>query len=273
MNQLDINVSRAIDGYAGGVYNPSDTIEINNVLEVDAVGSTDTNARAIKAQGKGNSEGIKAYGGSDSGTGVHGNGSGANGIGVYGSGSSMGVGVYGQGGGNGGAGVCGEGNGTGPGVVALGDGASPPTYGGQGLVAKGKNGSGIYAEGDTGSTGITAKGGDDSRGVYAIGGDSTLHVGYGVYAIAGDNGDNIGVYGLGKNGGAGVRGKGGSSGDGVYGWGVNGKGVRAKADAAAALHLVPQTQASVSTPEEGDFYFDSVAHQPYYFNGTTWQPF
>ena len=95
MNALDINASRAIDGFAGGSYSPSDKLTWNEQLVVDAAGSALTDADCIAGTGKGTGTGVKGTGGADNGVGVTGQGTGT-GAGVYGiSGVGVGPGVYG----------------------------------------------------------------------------------------------------------------------------------------------------------------------------------
>lgn len=64
MNQLDINMTRALDGYGGGTYNPSAAIKVNNEFEADATSSADTNATGLKGTGKGNEPGVEGIAGS-----------------------------------------------------------------------------------------------------------------------------------------------------------------------------------------------------------------
>lgn len=41
MNALDINVSRSLDGYSGGTYNPSNPLQLNHKLILDSTGKAD----------------------------------------------------------------------------------------------------------------------------------------------------------------------------------------------------------------------------------------
>lgn len=56
-NTIDINISRAVDGYAGGVYAPSSTLEWREGVIIDASYSAAGSRRALDATGKGTGEG------------------------------------------------------------------------------------------------------------------------------------------------------------------------------------------------------------------------
>lgn len=149
MNQLDINMTRALDGYDGGTYSPSAALQLNNELIVDSTLASGTNVTAITATGKGNETGITATGGGDNGDGVYGLATHGLGEGVKGvSTGATGNGVYGETS-NTAAGVGGKNNGSGDGVTGLSAFASSTTLDeGTGVKGKSYRGYGIWAEGE-----------------------------------------------------------------------------------------------------------------------------
>jgi hypothetical protein len=258
MNGVDINGSRAIDGYAGGTYNPSAIITINQEFFVDATGAVGANATGITATGKGNEPGISATGGATAGVGVVGNG-GVNGVGGYFTGNGSGSGVIGRGGATG-NGVEGVGFGTAFGGTFTGGNGAP--------LAAGFSCAGVYSEGgshapfavtgDGNCCGLVGVGGNSNTailtacaGVYGYGGNDG---GCGVVGIAHGDGGTTNFYGvLGKpgvlNGGGGVKGDGDSTGIGVWAGGGSVLG--------AALHIDPQLAApSAGVLTDGDVWIE-----------------
>ena len=246
-NHIDINQSRAIDGYAGGTYNTSAFISINNQLKINSTGAVAANVDGIITTGKGTSSGIAAFGGGTDGAGVVGTGGATNGEGVIGIGAGTGQGVVGFGNGTGSivgtyneAGVVGRGGSTaGVGVVGEGTNTHVGVYGLGGTTGGG--GVGVTGTGGgTGGTGITGYGtatgsghgiigyasGTAKDGVIGIG----ITTGSGVAGTGGATG-GVGVYGAGgATGGTGVYGAGGATnGVGVKGVGgaTNGDGMEA----------------------------------------------
>lgn len=132
MNALDINMTRAVDGFAGGTYSPSAPLVWNEQIQADAASSSLTNAVAIQGTGKGSEPGLKGVGsttgngtegvgGASAGNGLSGTGGASGGKGVVGQGgASSGEGVRGLGGAPDGEGVYGEGDGSGAGVRGVG---------------------------------------------------------------------------------------------------------------------------------------------------------
>jgi len=249
MNSLDLDHSRALDGHAGGAYNPTAAIVINNQLEVDATGAAAANVVGIIATGKGTRQGVHSTGGATSGPGVFGTGGAPDGEGLIGTGVGAGTGVIGTGGPTNGVGLLGIGTGTGIGVVGTGGvgGAIGGDFTGSGAL-QGVKGTG----GGTDGTGVTGTGGaTDGRGgsftgaggghgVLATGGATSglgiMAVGKGVGAGAqgvGGLANGIGVIGIGKGTADGMQGSGGAtSGTGVHGFGgaPDGTGVKGEGD-------------------------------------------
>jgi hypothetical protein len=119
MNSVDIDTSRAVDGFAGGTYTPSALLTFTgaaNIAGIECNGGAGS-APGINATGSGNSFGIRGFGGPTDGTGIvgSGNASATNAIGVQGLGKGNLQGVDGIG--DAGPGVYGKGV-TGYGVVA-----------------------------------------------------------------------------------------------------------------------------------------------------------
>lgn len=213
MNALDLDHSRAIDGHAGGTYNPSASITVNNAVIVNSTGAAAANVTAITAIGKGTGHGVLSTGGANSGTGVRGTGGAPHGDGIYGTATGDGVGVYGEGASANGFGVAGFGQGG----VAVG------TYGNAGVYGIGgnPNGSGVIGEGNAGGS-----------GVYGVGGVTN-----GVGVLGEGTGGGSGVKGTGgTTSGIGVVGTGMAAGSGVYGTGgaTNGVGVEGAGTASGA---------------------------------------
>jgi hypothetical protein len=164
MNTVDINASRAIDGFAGGTYNPSDEIILNERFTADA-SSIGANSTAVTAVGNGNLSGVNATGGDASGAGITTLGGAPNGKGIdaTGDGTAAGVDTIG-------------GDSSGPGVLA--DGGAP-------------NGGGVLAQGAGTGTGVAGTGGLTSGiGVVGTGGAPD---GHGIKGVGTGNG--IGVQG------------------------------------------------------------------------------
>jgi len=303
-NQLDIDHSRALDGYAGGTWNPTDIIAINNSIAIDADGSAFTDAVAISGFGKGDGAGILGKGDGSTttpvpdGQGVMGVGAAAGGVGVYGKGIGENPGVYGYCadyhgvygiGGVGDAGVFGEGNASG------GNGVRGQAYGGSysGVYGTANASGGYGVRGNIAATyagyGVCGEGrGTDYAGVYGVASESNVHgvkgigmgdYGYGVVGLgqsstsapaSGDtNANRAGVVGIGgASGGPGVYGHGkGATGNGVVGVGDdNCVGVLAQGGTnRAAIRLIPRT--TPSTVENGDFYYNSSGFLAFYHGG------
>lgn len=261
MNALDINTSRAVDGYAGGTYNPSAGLVWNHTLVVDASGVTGTNVSAFSATAKGAGIAICGLGSGrtaplQEGQGVVGLGCSAGGVGVYGQGGSSGTGgdgiigvatlngygVHGESNATDMAGVYGKSSANGIGVIGVGGGgtlaASVSRQGGyfQGGLTTTSGGLGVYATGGTpsstgsggtggqfaGADGATAAGG---IGALTQGGDGASNGagGAGCYSEAGD-GAGSGAGGNAIHALAGDGGATGGGGIGVYGAGGAGGG-------------------------------------------------
>jgi len=219
-NGIDINQSRAVDGYAGGTYNPSAALVWNEEATFDASGVVAANATGVTGVGKGTEPGGDFAGGS-SGSGVVAvagaaggdpggdfTGSTANGHGVLGTGQGSGQGVRGVGGAGGGEGVRGIGGGATAGVY--GQGGSGGGTGVEGHGVAGGHGVEGYGQG-AGEGGVFQGGASDGHGVTADGGAT----------------NGYGVVGTGAGLGAGVKGTGGGTdANGVEGVGgaTNGNG-------------------------------------------------
>ncbi|MEA3225147.1 MAG: hypothetical protein U9Q07_04290 [Planctomycetota bacterium] len=247
-NIIDINQSRSLDGFAGGTYNPSAAIILNNQLQVDATGAAGANVTAIVATGKGPGSGVNSTGGATDGTGVYGKGGATDGRGVYGYGTGTGAGIYGNGGATSGDGVYGiGGTPNGKGVNAQGTGAGTGVYGvgggGGGIggefiggVAGGHGASGlgvltgdglIGIGGATNGRGVTGLGKGNAAGVEGTGGATS---GVGVLGTGGTP-DGFGVTGVGTGAGTGVQGTGGATdGIGVHGLGGTHDGIGVKGE-------------------------------------------
>ncbi len=222
-NHIDINQSRAIDGFAGGAYNPTAAIVINNQFEVNSTGAAGANVAAIIATGKGSGQGVYSVGGATDGTGVTGIGGAPGGEGVAGGGIGVGSGVRGAGGVTNGTGVEGTGGGTGPGIEGTGG-----VGGGRGGVFTGIDArEGVKGTGGgTAGTGTHGTGGAaDGIGVWGVGGvangkggrfDGT-GTGDGLLVTGGNSGGN-GIVSIGKLTGDGIQAQGGAT---------NGRGVLA----------------------------------------------
>lgn len=258
-NQLDLNVSRALDGYAGGTYNPSAPLTWNNQLIVDAGLGSGTNLIGIQGTGKGTGAGVKGIGdtnafgldgqGAGTGAGVRGIGGASNAAGVRGYGNGSGEGIWGFGGSSNGPGVYGEGGGAGYGVRGVaGDGTTVAGTGVKGEggspSTSGSGGYGVHGEGGTGKD--ASKGG---RGVYGYGGASQ----------SGTEGGE-GVYGYGGSpNGIGVRGRGTGTGHGGYfyntgsGYGLVAEGKDAS-PVKAAFMITPQS-GTPSSLDDGAMWF------------------
>jgi hypothetical protein len=218
-NQVDINQSRAIDGFAGGTFSPSAIITLNQEIVIDATAAVGANATALTLTGKGNEPGISSTGGATSASGGVFTGGAPNGNGLNGIGTGSGWGINAIGGATGG-GVRGEGQGGGIGVVGVGEGAAAGVSGTGGLTGNGvagqgggTSGFGVYGHGTATDPGVRGEGGHtDGAGVEGIGGAT----------------NGIGVKGTGAGSGAGINGTGSAAGShGVIGNGTGtGVGVR-----------------------------------------------
>jgi hypothetical protein len=62
-NTIDLNISRAVDGYAGGVYSPSTTLEWREGVIIDATYSAQTNRTALDVTAKGTGYAVDATSG------------------------------------------------------------------------------------------------------------------------------------------------------------------------------------------------------------------
>jgi hypothetical protein len=121
-NTIDINQSRAVDGFAGGTYNPTAGLTWNNQLTVDATAGIGANITGMTVTGKGTGWGIVSLGGATSGSGIQSTGGNPNGAGLEAIGVGLGIGVDAQGGATAGTGVRGIGGTDGIGIYAQGGG-------------------------------------------------------------------------------------------------------------------------------------------------------
>jgi hypothetical protein len=271
-NTMDINQSRALDGYAGGVYNPSAGLTWNEWFVIDAslsaagtdvVGLTVTGkgvyngiettggsggAAGIKGQGTGNAHGGKFYGGPTSGVGVHGSGGAPNGIGGTFEGKGTAVGISAVGGFSSGAGVSGTGSASGDvGVQGIGIGV----YAGVEGTGGSTDGAGVSGiGGTTNGQGVSGQGTGNGAGVIGFGGS-----GGGRGGDFQGNGSADGVRGLGGgSGGTGLKGEGGpGSGIGVHGDGAGtGVGIKATAGPSAAQLWLQGKTSDPTSYNEGD---------------------
>jgi hypothetical protein len=205
MNIVDLNQSRAIDGNAGGTYNPSAIITVNQEVVISAAAAAGANATALTLTGKGNEPGISSTGGATSASGGVFTGGAPNGNGLNGIGTGTGWGLSAIGGATGG-GVRGEGQGGGIGVVGVGEGAAAGVSGTGGLTGNGvagqgggTSGYGVYGHGTATDPGVRGEGGhNDGSGVEGIGGPTD---GVGVKGTGTGDGQG-GLFTAGANGAA-----------------------------------------------------------------------
>lgn len=241
MNLVDIQTSRATDGYAGGTYNPSASLTWNNALIVSSVAAAGANVTGLTVTGKGTSAGVSSTGGATNGIGVVGTGGATNGDGVNGIGTGAGSGVHGLGGGTSGVGTSGQGGapngngiqglgvGSGTGIVGTGGatngvgGAFTGTGSGHGVTGVGGVGGGRGGSfvGQGAAVGVQATGGAGAAGIQGIGGAAAVGGTFqgtgaanGIYSIGGGtNGSGAYLVGGATNG-IGVEAVGVGSGDG-----------------------------------------------------------
>lgn len=234
INQIDINQSRAVDGFAGGSYAPTAALTWAHQLIVNVTTVVPANADAIQSVGKGSGYGLSSTGGAASGSGAHCIG-----------GAGSGYGIVAEGGAPNGSGVYALGTGLGFGALCIGGASS-----GAGLEAEGgvPNGDGGHFLGVGSGSGIIATGGVTN----GIGGEFLgVGSGSGIRAHGGVT-NGTGVIGLGAGaaaGACGVLGIGTGTGTGSIGVsGINaaGYGVVAQGDVVtnppvyAAFRIVPQ---------------------------------
>jgi hypothetical protein len=237
MEVIDTNQARSLDAYAGGTYNPSAFIQINQEFVIDTTTVVAANATGLTVTGKGNEPGISATGGATAGNGVVGNG-GVNGIGGYFTGNGAGSGVVGRGGATG-NGVEGVGFDTAFGGTFTGGGGAP--------LGAGFSCAGVYGEGGAHAP-FAVTGDGNCCGLVGVGGSANtgiLKACAGVFGVGGPINGGCGVIGqAGLGGYYGVLGTAGTGGiGGVYGDGNSlGNGVFATGGSAAgaALHIDPQ---------------------------------
>lgn len=270
-NTMDLNISRALDGYAGGTYEPSAILTWRNQFAIDATYGSGTNLIGLSVNGKGSSQAIQAtgQGGTIGGPGIWANGgsstgaAGGNGavcVGGIGTGYDGGHGVKGTGGLNSGAGDGGSGghftggSGGGHGVEAY---ANTSGYGlyGEGAESYGVVGIGGTISSSHGQQGVRGVGGDAAgsnnnggAGVYGRGGDETGTgtPGYGGYFEGSASGGGVACYcsstGAGSVGIVGTTI--GAGGSGVQAVATAGYGIWIQGDATSpsypAMHIAPQ---------------------------------
>jgi hypothetical protein len=183
MNTVDINTARAVDGFAGGTYNPSALLTWNAKMEIDASAGPGTNVEGIEVTGKGSGDGILVNSGGASSVGVNatggantegllGTGGSGNGIGVIGRGTGTSTGVYGQGGETDGIGVTGDIHPSATNAIGV-QGTGKGTEAGVKGIAV--DGPGAYGTVTGGGYGVVAEGAPDPT-VPAGGGRASLRV-------------------------------------------------------------------------------------------------
>lgn len=242
MNTVDINQSRAVDGFDGGTYNPSAKLAFNTRVEITGDAAI-SGGDALSVTGADTGIAVLGFGGPNDG-----------------------IGVYGEGGATNGEGGIFQGTGSGKGVEATGGSSS-----GKGLRAAGgdPNGIGIDAVGKGTGAGIEAIGGNvDAPGINATGGntngDGILSQGAGTGAgVKGTGGSNSGsgIEGIGSgNSGIGVKGTGGTNGTGLVGIGNGGSdGAVLIAGATGANVRLDGRSGDPGTPNDGDVWHSNQA--------------
>jgi hypothetical protein len=244
-NHIDINQSRAVDGFDGGSYAPTAALTWNHQLTVSATTVVPANANAIMAVGKGTGYGISTIGGATSGPGIHSIGGAPNGMGGEFNGTGTAPGITSTGGavsGNGVVGLGGAPNGTGGAFQGAGVGSGVDVIGGA------NSGTGVASIGGApNGLGGGFQGVGTGIGIDATGGVTNAD---GVRGTAGGNG--VGVHG--------VAGGVGFTAMGVYGYAHDGYGVCAEGDsttpACAAFRIVPQ-DTQPTNGQVGDLYINS----------------
>lgn len=221
-----------------GIHTFSNTVNFDSTADFDGAVDMSVGLNVTKTSGNA----LSVTGGSSDGIGLIGTGGTSNGVGVAGYGTGTGVGVNGTSNAANGNGVNGQATGTGIGVKGT------AGAGNSGIGVSGIAGAGISGRGVQGTAGNA----NNLAGVY---GSATHADATGVYAEK-TTGNGTAAAALWAE----------SQASGAY-------AVVCSADTTspvrAALRIVPQN-ASPSSPQEGDVYYDSGTHKLCVYNGTTW---